>query len=152
MKNRWDYRYRHDRDTPTCSRKLQSDTSLMTYTGHIVSQTLIRARFSPYESTASRFIYAGDGDGCVYSKCELLMYVGPAMSSSHWNSIVMTRNRTVEKNLSSFFCVFFVFFFKQLEGFFLYGIGVQEKCLHGSRFGFAITPKVAFFGVWLRRA
>ncbi|OWA51865.1 DDB1- and CUL4-associated factor 11 [Hypsibius exemplaris] len=62
--NRWDYRYRmKDR---ICPRKLKADRSVITISGHNVSQTLIRARFSPYESTASRFVYTGDGNGYVY--------------------------------------------------------------------------------------
>ena len=60
-----DYRYRSN---PICPRKLKCDRSVMTYSGHHVQQTLIRARFSPYESTASRFIYTGDNFGHVYSE------------------------------------------------------------------------------------
>ncbi|XP_055345296.1 DDB1- and CUL4-associated factor 11-like [Paramacrobiotus metropolitanus] len=62
--NQWDYRYRSRR--PMCTRRLRHDTSIMTYTGHVVSQTLIRARFSPFDSTASRYIVTGDATGMVY--------------------------------------------------------------------------------------
>lgn len=41
------------------------DNSLMTYRGHQVLQTLIRAYFSPVHSTAQRFIYAGSADGSI---------------------------------------------------------------------------------------
>ena len=42
------------------------DNSLMTYRGHRVLATLIRAYFSPIHTTAQRFIYAGSADGSVY--------------------------------------------------------------------------------------
>ncbi|PRP80921.1 WD repeat domain 23 [Planoprotostelium fungivorum] len=42
------------------------DTSLMTYTGHSVSQTLIRAYFSPVQSTGARYIYSGSYNGNIY--------------------------------------------------------------------------------------
>ena len=38
----------------------------MTYRGHKVLTTLIRAYFSPLHTTAQRFIYAGSADGSVY--------------------------------------------------------------------------------------
>jgi WD40 repeat protein len=42
------------------------DSSLMTYRGHQVIQTLIRCRFSPLESTGQQYIYSGSFDGAVY--------------------------------------------------------------------------------------
>uniref|UniRef100_A0A7S0WVH0 Uncharacterized protein n=1 Tax=Chlamydomonas leiostraca TaxID=1034604 RepID=A0A7S0WVH0_9CHLO len=42
------------------------DKSLMTYRGHTVRQTLIRAYFSPAHTTGQRLIYSGSADGCVY--------------------------------------------------------------------------------------
>jgi DDB1- and CUL4-associated factor 11 len=44
------------------------DASLMTYSGHQVLQTLIRARFSPPHVTGQRYIYSGSYNGKVYSK------------------------------------------------------------------------------------
>ena len=41
------------------------DVSLQTYRGHCVSQTLIRAYFSPAATTAQRYVYAGSADGAV---------------------------------------------------------------------------------------
>ncbi|KAK9834848.1 hypothetical protein WJX81_003498 [Elliptochloris bilobata] len=41
------------------------DVSLQTYRGHSVSQTLIRAYFSPASTTAQRYVYAGSADGAV---------------------------------------------------------------------------------------
>lgn len=38
----------------------------MTYRGHKVLTTLIRAYFSPLHTTAQRFIYTGSADGAVY--------------------------------------------------------------------------------------
>ena len=46
--------------------KHPQDNSLMTYRGHQVLTTLIRAYFSPLHTTAQRFIYAGSADGSVY--------------------------------------------------------------------------------------
>lgn len=37
----------------------------MTYRGHRVTQTLIRAKFSPLETTGNRFIYTGCSTGRV---------------------------------------------------------------------------------------
>ncbi|RHY16246.1 hypothetical protein DYB28_010221 [Aphanomyces astaci] len=41
------------------------DQSVMTYRGHAVKQTLIRAYFSPQHSTGQRYIYSGSADGEV---------------------------------------------------------------------------------------
>ena len=53
---------------PTNQRHNDEDASLMTYSGHQVLQTLIRARFSPPHVTGQRYIYAGSYNGKVYSK------------------------------------------------------------------------------------
>lgn len=42
---------------------LQDDSSIMTYRGHRVKKTLIRAKFSPQETTGQRYIYTGCGTG-----------------------------------------------------------------------------------------
>ena len=42
------------------------DISVMCYRGHSVMQTLIRAYFSPANTTGQRFIYAGSADGVVH--------------------------------------------------------------------------------------
>jgi WD repeat-containing protein 23 len=39
---------------------------MMSYRGHSVMQTLIRAYFSPADTTGQRFIYAGSADGVVH--------------------------------------------------------------------------------------
>ena len=46
-------------------KRLEGDTSLMTYMGHSVLQTLIRCRFSPSFSTGQRYIYTGCSTGRV---------------------------------------------------------------------------------------
>lgn len=63
----WDYRwqavpYSHKNN----SERMRADTSIMTYKGHLVRQTLIRCRFSPIHSTGQRYIYSGSADGAVY--------------------------------------------------------------------------------------
>ena len=63
-KQNWDYRW-HGFSGRIVKKKLPGDCSLMTYYGHSVIRTLIRARFSPAHSTGHRFIYSGDGLGRV---------------------------------------------------------------------------------------
>lgn len=48
--------------------KVEGDTSIMTYKGHVVRKTLIRSRFSPLHTTGQRYIYTGCGVGRVISK------------------------------------------------------------------------------------
>ena len=60
----YDYRYglpNRRRAAP----KLEGDSSIMTYTGHSVAQTLIRCKFSPFHSTGQRYIYTGSYGGSV---------------------------------------------------------------------------------------
>lgn len=42
---------------------MEDDVSIMTYRGHRVVQTLMRARFSPLETTGQRYIYTGCATG-----------------------------------------------------------------------------------------
>lgn len=59
---KWDYRYQQ---LPTLSRRKSCcDTSLQSYHGHQVLQTLIRCYFSP-DSTNNEYIYTGSQDGNV---------------------------------------------------------------------------------------
>jgi len=61
----WDYRWEV---APRRSRRLtqiSGDPSIMTYRGHSVLQTLIRARFSPAHSTGQKYIYTGCATGNV---------------------------------------------------------------------------------------
>lgn len=44
--------------------QLPGDTSIMTYKGHRVLKSLLRAKFSP-ESTGQRYIYTACGSGRV---------------------------------------------------------------------------------------
>lgn len=64
-KFRWDYRWM---DYPGYGMRLQHphDRSIMTFRGHKVLQTLIRAYFSPMESTGQRFIYSGSYGGTIF--------------------------------------------------------------------------------------
>lgn len=63
----WDYRYQ---SVPAQYKmktiKLQGDTSVMTYRGHSVRQTLIRCHFSPAASTGQRYIYSGCAQGRIF--------------------------------------------------------------------------------------
>lgn len=44
---------------------MDGDCSVMTYRGHRVAKTLIRAKFSPVETTGQRYIYTGCATGRV---------------------------------------------------------------------------------------
>ena len=48
---------------PSCR---SSDLSLMTFTGHRVLETLIRAYWSPIETTGQRYIYSGSQNGVIH--------------------------------------------------------------------------------------
>ncbi|RZF48025.1 hypothetical protein LSTR_LSTR002091 [Laodelphax striatellus] len=65
----WDYRWQKvPRKLIHGRSKLQGDTSLMTYRGHLVLQTLIRCHFSPAFTTGQSFIITGcaTGQALVY--------------------------------------------------------------------------------------
>lgn len=70
---------------------LSDDSSIMTYRGHHVKKTLIRAKFSPQETTGQRYIYTGCGTGRLIST----YYIGIRLSNAH-NEL---------KNLIYFVCV-----------------------------------------------
>ncbi|XP_015127239.1 DDB1- and CUL4-associated factor 11 isoform X2 [Diachasma alloeum] len=63
----WDYRWqRVPKKFYTANKgKLEGDTSVMTYRGHMVVQTLVRCHFSPPVTTGQRYIYSGCGTGKV---------------------------------------------------------------------------------------
>ena len=50
---RWDYRWQNvpKKSQQNSMKKLPGDTSVMTYGGHLVKQTLLRCRFSPMFTT-----------------------------------------------------------------------------------------------------
>lgn len=62
----WDYRWQLvPRWQKRRKKTVPGDTSIKTYQGHVVTRTLIRARFSPLHSTGQRYIYCGSSDGRV---------------------------------------------------------------------------------------
>jgi WD repeat-containing protein 23 len=62
----WDYRCQQvPRKVSKAHLKLPGDSSLMTYRGHCVLNTLLRSRFSPLFNTGQRFIYVGCATGAV---------------------------------------------------------------------------------------
>lgn len=62
----WDYRWQHIPKRQRLRKKtVLGDTSIKTYQGHVVTRTLIRARFSPIHSTGQRYIYCGSSEGSV---------------------------------------------------------------------------------------
>lgn len=65
-KQNWDYRWQtHPTRGSNHLKKIKGDSSLMTYRGHSIMNTLIRCRFSPAHSTGQRFIYSGCASGAI---------------------------------------------------------------------------------------
>jgi WD repeat-containing protein 23 len=62
----WDYRYQSYPGRNRLPVTHPHDTSVMTYRGHMVMETLIRCHFSPLHSTAQKYVYTGSADGRVY--------------------------------------------------------------------------------------
>jgi len=64
----WDYRWqRVPRGVGRRrEREVEGDTSVMTYSGHKVLQTLVRCHFSPMYSTGQKYIYTGSAEGKVF--------------------------------------------------------------------------------------
>eukprot|EP01117_Protostelium_nocturnum_P005614 TRINITY_DN2023_c0_g1_i1.p1 TRINITY_DN2023_c0_g1~~TRINITY_DN2023_c0_g1_i1.p1 ORF type:complete len:506 (+),score=174.87 TRINITY_DN2023_c0_g1_i1:98-1615(+) len=60
----FDYRFGFSRLSSRASHP--EDHSIMQYTGHQVNATLIRAYFSPINSTGQKYIYSGSSDGNVH--------------------------------------------------------------------------------------
>lgn len=62
----WDYRWQPvPKKLHKARNMLEGDTSVMTYRGHSVCQTLIRCHFSPSSITGQRYIYTGCATGRV---------------------------------------------------------------------------------------
>lgn len=62
----WDYRWQQvPKKVFRNRKKIAGDSSLMTYRGHTVLNTLIRSRFSPQFTTGQRYIYSGCASGAV---------------------------------------------------------------------------------------
>ncbi|XP_023239273.1 DDB1- and CUL4-associated factor 11-like [Centruroides sculpturatus] len=62
----WDYRWqRVPKKLYSHRKRIGGDTSLMTYRGHSVLQTLVRCHFSPEFTTGQQFIYTGCAAGRI---------------------------------------------------------------------------------------
>eukprot|EP00347_Sterkiella_histriomuscorum_P003371 403364552 len=61
------YDYRWQQPYPWADRQVRhtEDTSIFTFKGHHVLQTLIRCQFSPQATTGQRYVYTGSADGIV---------------------------------------------------------------------------------------
>ena len=67
LSDHWDYRWSPVPRRISQNRdRMHGDTSVMTYRGHVVRQTLIRCRFSPSFSTGQRYIYTGCASGSIH--------------------------------------------------------------------------------------
>lgn len=60
-------------------KNLEGDTSVMTYRGHSVLQTLVRCHFSPELTTGQRYIYTGCAAGRVVSKYFIVIWLYSGM-------------------------------------------------------------------------
>ncbi|KAJ0411633.1 hypothetical protein ATCC90586_004102 [Pythium insidiosum] len=63
---KWDYRFEEFPGTRKLPLGHPNDRSVMTYRGHLVSETLIRCHFSPLATTGQKYIFSGSADGRVY--------------------------------------------------------------------------------------
>lgn len=62
----WDYRWqKFPHKVQYREKTVEGDTSLMTYCGHSVLNTLIRCHFSPLETTAQQYVYTGCATGNI---------------------------------------------------------------------------------------
>ncbi|VEN35785.1 unnamed protein product [Callosobruchus maculatus] len=101
----WDYRWQEVPSKVTnCTKKLEGDTSVMTYRGHVVRKTLIRCRFSPVETTGQRYIYTGCGLGRIFVYDALTGKVKASATKHlecvrdvHWHPI---RNEIISSSVS----------------------------------------------------
>uniref|UniRef100_U5EIK3 Putative microtubule associated complex n=1 Tax=Corethrella appendiculata TaxID=1370023 RepID=U5EIK3_9DIPT len=60
----WDYRWDSvPKRFYNPNKSIEGDTSVMTYRGHRIQKSLIRAKFSPALTTGQRYIYTGCGTG-----------------------------------------------------------------------------------------
>uniref|UniRef100_A0A336M7W8 CSON013285 protein n=1 Tax=Culicoides sonorensis TaxID=179676 RepID=A0A336M7W8_CULSO len=60
----WDYRWdKIPKKYYNMTKCMDGDTSVISYRGHRIQKTLIRARFSPQATTGQRYIYTGCGTG-----------------------------------------------------------------------------------------
>lgn len=64
-KQSWDYRWQPVRKAVCKKRRINGDSSIMTYRGHSILHTLIRCHFSPEFSTGQRYIYTGCATGAL---------------------------------------------------------------------------------------
>ena len=64
--NGFDYRYGASYRMTNRQPKHPDDSSIFTFKGHEVYQTLIRCQFSPLETTGQRYVYTGSSDGNIW--------------------------------------------------------------------------------------
>ncbi|XP_069113870.1 DDB1- and CUL4-associated factor 11-like [Argopecten irradians] len=64
-RQKWDYRWQQFPKRASKKKILAGDSSIMTYRGHSVLNTLIRCHFSPEMTTGQRYVYSGCASGTV---------------------------------------------------------------------------------------
>ncbi|XP_037950826.1 DDB1- and CUL4-associated factor 11 [Teleopsis dalmanni] len=82
----WDYRWDSvPRELYNCKPR-EGDVSLMTYRGHRVTKTLLRAKFSPLLQTGQRYIYTGCSTGRIIVYDLLTGNIKEAIEG-HWDVV-----------------------------------------------------------------
>lgn len=59
------------------TKPIEGDTSIVTFKGHRIQKSLIRAKFSPEATTGQRYIYSGCATGRLISellKIQIFLY------------------------------------------------------------------------------
>jgi len=89
---RWDYRMNQYPGGSRHAVRHPHDTSIASFTGHKVLQTLIRCYFSPLKSTGQRYLYSGSHDGTVHvwdilsgETAAVLAYHGSVVRDCSWH-------------------------------------------------------------------
>ncbi|XP_073844477.1 DDB1- and CUL4-associated factor 11 [Musca autumnalis] len=91
----WDYRFSQvPREYYNPTKPLDGDVSVMTYRGHKVTKTLLRAKFSPAVQTGQRYIYTGCSTGRIIIYDVLTGHIKEAIESHrnvirdlHWHPV-----------------------------------------------------------------
>ncbi|KAM7344616.1 DDB1- and CUL4-associated factor 11 [Cochliomyia hominivorax] len=109
----WDYRVNQvPREYYNPTKVLDGDVSVMTYRGHRVTKTLLRAKFSPAAQTGQRYIYTGCSTGRIIIYDVLTGHIKEAIESHrhvirdlHWHPVrseIVSGSWDFQVNLNSY--------------------------------------------------
>ncbi|CAH1779719.1 unnamed protein product [Owenia fusiformis] len=88
-KQNWDYRWQAvpRKVQAKTGKKLPGDSSIMTYRGHCVLNTLVRCRFSPSFTTGQRYLFTGCATGSVVIYDILTGEIVSKLEDGHQNCV-----------------------------------------------------------------